>query len=213
MGKKLKNQPATKTTRHQHRDGDTMVEIIVRSRPAVIDYATIREAVEVDPDECMSDAPWENCDGFKHELRDVRDDAELKSEACIYHEHRRQIIEQTEDHGIYEYLRARGASRQTAREAVANDRRRTLEILKKWYRDGWEWWYVHCDFMGESASVGGVDDYDYATDDCTDEIAGEVAYALEKKGYTVTNRPDRRAGYLENRRYHLRQNLLIGTWR
>jgi hypothetical protein len=216
VGKKLKNQPATKTTRHEHRDGDTMVEVIVRTRPAVIDYADIREAVEVDADECMSDAPWENCDGFKHDLRDVRDDADLKSEACIYHQGSRQIIELTEDHGIYEYLRERGASRQTAREAVANDRRRTLDILKGWYRDGWEWWYVHCDYLDASAGVGGVDDYEYASEACADEIAGEVAHDLEKKGYTINGIPteaDRRTSYLENRRYHLRQNLLMGTWR
>jgi hypothetical protein len=203
-------------TEHQHRDGDTMVLVTVETRPAVVEFSAIREAVTVEPDECMCEAPWENCDGFSHELRDVRDDAELKSEACIYHEHRRQMIELTDDHGIYEYLRARGASRQTAREAVASDRRRTLDVLKKWYRDGWEWWQVSCEYLDASAGVGGVDDYDYASEACADEIAEEVAAELVKKGYTINGiptEPDRRASYLENRRYHMRQNLLMGTWR
>jgi hypothetical protein len=190
-----------------------MVCVTISTRPAVIDYAEIREAVTVEPDDCMSEAPWDNCDGYEHELRPINSPEEGDSEASFHHDGRRQIVVVSTDHGIYDYLRARGCSKQVAREAVASDRRRTIEQLQKWYRDGWEWWQVDCEFMGESDGVGGVDDFDYANGACADDIAENVAHALEEKGYTVTNRPDRRAGYLENRRYHLRQNLLIGTWR
>jgi hypothetical protein len=47
----------------------------------------------------------------------------------------------------------------------------------------------------------------------SEEVALNVAHELESRGFTVTGKPDRRAGYLESRRYHLRQNLLMGTWR
>lgn len=198
---------------HQHRDGDTMVLVTVESRPAVIDYADIREAVQVTPDEGMSDTPWENCDGYDHELRLPKNDCETDSEACIHHEGKYRIFSVPFDANLFNWFRQKGASRQVAREAVARSRQQTIEQLKKWYRDGWEWWAVSCDHLDESASVCGVDDYDYAVGDCADEIASEVAHNLEKKGYTVTNQPDRNAGYLENRRGCLRHNLLIGTWR
>ena len=200
-------------TKHRHRDGDTMVCVTVTTRPAVIDFADILEAVTVEPDEFTGEAPWEHCDGYDHELRPIRTSEEGDSEASFHHDGRRQIVIVDTDHGIYDYLRANGASKQVAREAVARDRQRTIEQLINWYQNGWEWFYVNCEYLDASDGVGGVDDYDYASGDCAEECALNVAAELEDQGYTVTGKPDRRAGYLESRRYHLRQNLLLGTWR
>ena len=101
----------------------------------------------------------------------------------------------------------------TAREAVARDRQRTIEQLIEWYQSGWQWWYVSCEYLDVSDGVGGVDDEDYASSYCAEECALNVAAELEDKGYTVKGKPDRRAGYLENRRAVLRDRLLLGTWR
>lgn len=201
---------------HQHRDGDTMVLVTVETRPAVIDYADIREAVKVEPDECTTEPPWEHCDGLEHTLRDLNNDEEINSAACVYVDGRRQIIDISTDHGIYEFLRNHGASRQTAREAVARDRQQSIEFLKKCYRDVWEWWRVSCRFLDVSAGLHGVDDYDYGNTDCADDIALEVARELQAKGYTVAGLPtieDQRAHQLAGRRQSLKHNLQIGAWR
>jgi hypothetical protein len=123
------------------------------------------------------------------------------------------FIELLSDNGVYRYLRANGASRQTAREAEARDHQRTIEQLIEWYSDGWSWWQVSCDFMGAGDSIGGVDSEEYASTDLAEEIALNVADELERRGFTVIDKPNRHTSYLENRRHHLRQNLLIGTWR
>jgi hypothetical protein len=189
-----------------------MVCVTVESRPAVIDFADIREAVKVEPDECMSEAPWENCDGFEHVVRPIRNNEEGDSDASFYHDGRRVIVVMETDHGIYDYLRANGASRQVAREAVARDRQRTIEQLIDWYQDGWQWWYVSCDYLDASDGVGGVDCEEYASGDCAEECAVNVAAELEDRGYTITGKPDRRAGYVENRRMVYRHRLALGTW-
>lgn len=198
---------------HRHRDGNTMVCVTIETRPAVIDFDDILAAVKVEPDECTSEAPWENCDGYEHVVRPIRSDVEGESEAAFYHDGRRVIVIVESDHGIYDYLRANGASRQTAREAVARDRQRTIEQLIRWYQSGWEWWYVACEYLDASDGVGGVDDYDYASGSCAEECALKVAAELEDHGFTVTGKPDRRAGYLENRREVYRHRLALGTWR
>ncbi len=216
MRTKLKKRPATKTTEHHHRDGDTMVIVTVQTRPAVIDFADIREAVEVEADPTTSEAPWEHCDGLEHELRDLNHDKEIHREACIYVDGRRRVIDLPFDQSLFNWYREHGASRQTAREAVARSRQQTIEALAGWYRNGWEWWHVHCGYLDASASVYGVDDYDYAAGDCADAIAHEVAGELVEAGYTVNGLPteaERRANYLKNRRQSLKYNLQLGTWR
>src|SRR5579872_6944668 len=125
---------------HQHRHGDTMVIVTVETRPAVIDFEEIREAVKVEPDDGMSEAPWENCDGFQHELRLPRIDCETDSDACIHHDGRYRIFDVPYDTDLFNWYRKNGASRQVAREAVARSRQQTIEQLKTWYERGWEWW-------------------------------------------------------------------------
>jgi hypothetical protein len=199
-------------TEHKHRDGATMVLVSVETRPAVVEFSDIRDAVKVEPDEWMSEKPWENCCGYDHELRLPNDDGEADSEACIHHDRRQRIIDVPCDTDLFNWYRKNGASRQVAREAVARARQRKIEQLAKWYSDGWEWWAVSCDYLDASASVCGVDEYGYASGACADEIAEEVAAELVKAGYTVNGIPDSRRSYLDNRRYHLRLNQLIGTW-
>jgi hypothetical protein len=216
MTTKRKKRPVSKTTEHRHRDGDTMVLVTVETRPAVIEFAAIREAVEVEPDPSFrSEAPWERCDGYKHELRDLNHDREIHREACIYHDGRRRVLDVPFDDTLFNWYRKHGASRQTAREAVARSRQHAIKQLTQWYQYGWEWWHVHCDFLDFTAAVGGVDDFAYASGACADDMAYEIAGELVEAGYTVNGLPteaERRAEYLDNRRESLKHNVRIGTW-
>lgn len=198
-------------TTHSHRDGDVLVTVIVETQPAEIDFADILDAVKVEPDD-LSEAPWDNCDGYEHRLRPATYE-QSDSSASFVHRGRPMYVELLSDNGIYQYLRANGASRQTAREAEARDRQRTIDQLIEWYSEGWSWWHVSCDFMGAGDSIGGVDSEDYATTDLSEEIALNVAHQLEKRGFSVLDKPDRHKGHLQNRRESIRQKLLIGTWR
>jgi hypothetical protein len=90
--------------------------------------------------------------------------------------------------------RGMGCSKQVAREIEAQERRRTLEQLKRWYSEGWTYYGVVCDHPvaerhNVNESVWGIDDEEYAEKEVRHEIAGQVAHALERRGYTVTNKP------------------------
>ena len=80
-----------------HRDADPIVSVSVETRPAVIDFDDILDAVEVGPDDGYSDRPWDNFTGFDHELRLPRTDSEADSEACIYHDGRYRVFDVPDD--------------------------------------------------------------------------------------------------------------------
>lgn len=205
------------------RQNDTM--IAVESGPAVVDYADILEATKVVPDD-FGDAPWETCDGYEHTVERAHcvegDDHKMRG-YCYCDAQRTQIVIQLPeaDYGLlslYEWLRERGASEQVAREAVAADRRRTLDRLVQWYSEGWQWLGVKCDFevLGEEFqdSLWGIDDDDYARNEVVPEIADIVADQLEEAGFTVNNRPER--GPYPSRRdkqIRLRYNLALQNWK
>lgn len=180
------------------RDGDKFIESTITVKDAVIDFQDILDACEIQDDD-TSEAPWENCDGWEHTAVSVdrldgakRDNAEFM-QGYVYHESDREYklieLEPGEDWGTYDHLRAQGASKQTAREASAATRRKAIEQLVEWYRNGWSYYGVTCEFEGAEASVWGVDDHDYADTDVRQEIASEVAGQLEGEGYTIINYP------------------------
>jgi hypothetical protein len=182
--------------RNKYRDGDRMITVTVDVEPAIVDYDDILAATEVVPDEIGHDAPWECCDGWEHTVERInRYDIvpETLDEArgyCWHDGERVRIVLASDDGGVFDWHRGRGASRQVAAERVADQRRRQLDQLVKWYTDGWEWWGVTCEYADEGASVWGIDDADYADEYVRDEIASEVARQLEDKGYTVTGKPE-----------------------
>lgn len=212
--------------RKQFRDGDTM--IAVETAPAVIEYQSIVDATEVveDHDETMT--PWEHCDGFEHtyhmphNLDAVPDCRDMQGWGRTWDRGERFVIQLADDdYGIYDYMRARGATKQVAREAVALERRRTLAQIVKWYSDGWQWYGVKCEFTvlddTYEASMWGIDDAEYAERDVVHDIAGEVAYQLEKAGYTVTGKPESNprpweATTREHKKAVLERRLLEQSW-
>lgn len=177
-----------------YRDGDTLITVTLKTELAVVDYADILDATEVVYDEHHNETPWDSCDGYEHTVTPSRDmehaDAD-KMQGYCYHDRQRVVITlpKGEDYGVFDYWRERGASKQFAAEKSAEARRRTIEQLVKWYEDGWEWYGVKCEFKDEHESVWGIDDPDYADEYVRHDIAGQMAYALEKNVYTVVNKP------------------------
>lgn len=199
------------------RQDDTM--IAVETAPATIDFDEILAKTQVVYDEGFGDTPWENCDGFDHEVErtHLMENAAARRGYCP--SERMQVVitlAEGDDYGIYDYQREHGASKQVAREAVAYARRRTLDQLVKWYTDGWEWFGVKCDFeaLGDEYhdSLWGIDDSDYAERDVKPEIADNVAAELEKAGFTVTNRPIRVYPSRADKQDRLRRNAALQNW-
>lgn len=204
------------------RQDDTM--IAVESGSAIVDYADILEATKVVPDD-FGDTPWEACDGYEHTVERAHwvegNDQKMRG-YCYCDAQRTQIVIQLPgaDYGLlslYEWLRERGASKQVAREAVAADRRRTLDQLVHWYSEGWQWLGVKCDFevLGEEFhdSIWGIDDDDYARKEVVPEIADTIADQLEAAGFTVNNRPERVYPSRKDKQARLHYNLALQNWK
>lgn len=193
------------------------------ARPCFVDYQELLDDVVVEHDDRMS-APWEEHDGWEHELVPFRD-MDLTREqihsiawnGCVY---RGQLIQlRGEDEPeLYEYYRSVGASRQVARELLAQRRRSLLKQLKNWYEDGFNWWMakirVHLDKDYEDC-LGGIlaDDEDEVFRASVPEMLHGLIYTIEEDGYEVVNRPDRRKLYLEHRREEHKRRLALFNWR
>lgn len=182
------------------RVGDKMilVETTITTYDAVVDFQDILDAVEIEPDD-FRDAPWENCDGYDHELVRYPDDEDYpewqrrRGYTWLDGDRRHGLIVLKEEcRDVEEIARGWGCSRQVARELAAMDRRRTANTLKDWYANGWEWWYASCEYYEAEASCGGIDSYDYADGEMREELAEEVAHILEKRGFEVVNKPIKR---------------------
>jgi hypothetical protein len=171
--------------RNIFRQADTM--IAVESRPAIVDFADILAATEIVDDD-IPGAPWSEWDGWEHTALSALafDHAEdMQGYAG------RKVVQVHDDWGVYDHARRNGASKQVAAELSAASRRQTLRQLVEWYTNGWAWYGVTCRFtvLGDTYrdSLWGIDDIGYA-ETCRVEIAEQVAYQLEQKGYTVTGR-------------------------
>lgn len=178
------------------RVGAVVVRVQVETLESRVDFADILEAVKVSPDD-HSPAPWDDCDGYEHTLTRAEryDDGRRASEmrGYCYADRRMQVITlpKGEDYGVYDYHRARGASKQVARELSAQARAKTIDQLKRWYENGWQVWYVACDYLGAHDSLGGVyDDSGDYLEDVKREVAANVAHELESQGFEVFGQPE-----------------------
>lgn len=204
------------------RVGPVVVRVQVETLESRIDFADILKACKVKPDD-YGEAPWEDCDGYTHTLRPAdlsRGEAEYARRGIIYHDRRRKVIElpKGEDYGLFDYHRARGASRQVAAELVAQERARTIDQLRRWYENGWQCWQVSCDYLGAYDSLSGVydDEGDYV-EDVKREVAANVAAELETQGFEVFNRPEPEprltARRLYSRELHYPLSMSAEDWR
>jgi len=162
-----------------------------------IDFADIFNASVVEPDtDC--EAPWENCDGWEHEFipqhklpdnlstYDAKKAAGWTGDGLI-------VVDPNvvKKQWMGEYSPFSGEHRQVYEEHIAEVRRKAVAQLVKWYKDGYDYWWVYCQFKDETAWMGMIqDDRDGEhLKECRVEMAEEVAYQLEKRGFTVINWP------------------------
>lgn len=202
------------------KQGDIM--IAVECAPSTINFDDILDSAEVVIDEFTYETPWENCDGFEHTTRwaTVEDyEREPRGFCWSCADGKRIVVELSDkaDFGLYEYLRNRGASKQVAAEAVACQRRKTLNYLTSWYENGWTWYGVKCNFsiLGKEYrdSIYGIDNEKSANDEFLLETARNVACDLEHDGFIVVGKPDVKKDYRERKRESVRFGLSLGTWK
>ena len=178
------------------KDKIVRVETIVTESDRVVDYDDILESVSVEYDEWFHDAPWEHCDGLEHDYNRIGwyavDDVR-GSRGYGYSDANRESFvitiddDQVKEWGNYDYHRARGCSKQVARELTAQEKRNTLDRLVRWYSNGWEWYSVQGEYKDYIAGVGGVDCPEYA-ETLRWEIADEIAAEMESDGYIIEDR-------------------------
>lgn len=163
------------------RENNIVVQVDVRTFPAVVDFQVILDAVKVSPDE-YADPPWETCDGLEH-TRDNQGDISLPW-----------------DGSLEEYYHSIGAAKQVAKQLTARSMADRRQYLMGVYANGYEVWVVSCDFQGFGDSVGGVDDYAYASGEASREVALNVAAEMQAAGFEIKNLSDRCQLYKQNRR-------------
>lgn len=132
-----------------------------------------------------------------------------------YHIHEEEdvlVIPQYDFQHVYDYAREQGASKGVAEELVHCERRRTIRRLQDWFLHGWKWYSVTCDMCGESESVSGIDDEEYAENYTRREIAEQMVRALTGRGWKVTKLPDDRKENLEYARARFKRNLAYQNW-
>jgi len=209
------------TSSKTFRAGNSIIEVVTRTtvRHRVVEFEDILLACEVVPDDDHPGAPWKDCDGYDHEvvplsrMDNLTDADEQAIRGRVYRRSERAVVQVPRDNpALFAYHHDNGCSRQVAAELVAQDRRRTIDQLAAWYRDGWDYWGVTCEFNGEEASCRGFDDLEYADTEGRREIAREVAAALETKGYMVIGQPDYAAEYRRGRVETMRSRLAACSW-
>ena len=165
--------------RTYQRKGDTVSRTDIETFPAIVDFQAIRDSVKIIPDE-HADPPWETCDGLEH----TREGGKV-------------IVPWVAS--LEQHYRKRGASKQVAKQLTARSLVKLREYLESIYTNGYEVWGVVCDFQGFTDSVWGVDDYEYAQGDLSEEVALNVASEMVAAGFEVVNLPDRCQLYAQPR--------------
>lgn len=196
-----KYRPKTKSMTVQ--TADSVVEITTEVYPRTIDFNDILAAVVVDNDN-DADAPWEDCDGWEHEIVrgdkiEHRDELEHSRgrvfwdrEYCVI----RVDLDTVKKRWMGAYSPLSGETRQAYEERIAKVRRSAVKQLVDWYAHGWTVLWVHCDFLDAYASVGGVyadDEDDAHVKETKTEIASEVAAELKDRGFEISNAPEKPA--------------------
>jgi hypothetical protein len=154
-----------------------------------VDWSEILEACEIVIDE-HANAPWEDCDGWEHEL--VDDESSGEAAGYVYSSRHAQMVKLTnpEAWGNFEHFQSAGASKQVAFELTAWIQRKAKEQIAEWHNNGWTYYGVKCEMHGEHASVWGIDSEEYAREEVLPEIASEMAGLLAKAGFHVTGEPE-----------------------
>ena len=181
---------------YKYADGRGRRRTVTRSRlNAVVSWQDLLDSIKVEEDDTC-EPPWADCDGWEHERVefdcDRHHDGLRQSARCFYADRCRYLLmldPQAMGLPDYDYFRSQGAAKQVARQLAAAALRRTVDQLRRWYVDGWNYYGVVCKFREYDASCWGIDDYDYALREVGPEVASEVAHQLEADGYLIVGYP------------------------
>jgi hypothetical protein len=190
--------------RHLTADSVVTVETTVTIKPRHVDFQDIYDAIEVVDDPMMTDAPWESQDGYEHHAALAREDA-FAADKPGYCASAGKVITLEHDQSLFDWYRERGCSRQVARELVARSMKQTLAQVVEWYEHGWNWYGVTGDYLGYHDSLWGIDDTEYAENSVRDDIASQIAHAMEQDGFVIENKP-------EHPEYIGRGNMTRDNW-
>lgn len=175
---------------------DTIVTVTTIEESRYVQFDDILDSVRIEYDDCYTEAPWKDCDGYEHNAEHVRYDGDDDRRGARGYVAGRDSVHITIDDddvrswGNYDYYRANGCSKQVAHELVAQVKRNTIDRLVDWYSNGWCYYVVVGEYNGYEDSLGGIDSEDYA-EECKVDVAREVAAQMERDGYIVEGRPDR----------------------
>lgn len=177
------------------RVGNKVIRTTRTEFDAVIDWQSILDACVVEPDETMSDAPWDWSGSLEHTARYANQTHGiytcLDAKGYFYDRGGRpRIVRMKPDLKLFEWYRDHGCSRQVAAEMVAKQDRVDVSRIVNWRANGWQWWQVHCEINGVSDSLGGINSESYARGECCADVARVVASDLDRAGYTITGLPD-----------------------
>ena len=201
--------------------------------PAIVPYSLIIKHAQVRTDD---DAvpPYVEDDGWEHDLQQLKDFAGTyenfrKARGYLCGDGRGRDPERvvvTDNSYCQEsrsdrikHLRQLGASKQVAAERVASDDRAYIDQIVEWRKDGYDCWWVQIEITigGKlyEANVGGVDDYDYATEEVVADMGCEITHQLKKDGFDVNDDVERtayQAAMLASKKQRLKYNLNMFNW-
>ncbi len=195
--------------------------------PAMVSYASLQSMVEVsEPQDEMY--PWDEQDGWEHDLIDAPCYNALafdKAHNFVYQGRRRcHVVVTDKSYGGESFgyrfasLRSRGASKQVAREAIADRDREYVTQIIQWYNHGYK--TVDMEFKTKiagkqySAECCGYEDHPDAIADGKRGILYDVVHELEEDGFIVVDKPDaenmpyktlQRHYRLESMRHYMRE--------
>jgi hypothetical protein len=171
----------------------TTVTTVIEERE--VSYDDVLESVSIENDDWSGEAPWESCDGWEHEARQLGyyDHEGLEDGRGYARTHRHSpnvLIEIDEDDIVNEWgcNGYPGASKQVRAELIAQVKRNALDQLVKWYEDGWEYYSVCGGFNGCTDSLGGIDCVEDA-EEMRRDVCNEICKQLESEGYIIIDRP------------------------
>jgi hypothetical protein len=179
---------------------ETRREISLVTIPLIVDFNDILEAVQVEIDDDWGTQPWDDCDGYEHVIADADEYQYAKDSSGTargiyrmrnshYQANGLLLLTDTAQEGLYRYHRLNGASKQVAREMVAVTCRQTLDLLVEWYSEGWQWYYVTCEFDGYEDNCSGFLNEEDAKEHGSNDCARNVAYLMGQAGHIIVNRP------------------------
>lgn len=177
---------------------------IVEERSAIVEFVNIFRRCEVEEDDDCG-RPWDNCDGYGHSFLDPEEVHGI-SPTISYQDIKRmsgyvkntynsnegviQLHTTCSNQTPWTYWHERGASKQVARQMAAAERAMIMAQLVEWYEQGWQYYYVTCDYRGYRESLCGIDDLEYARQCVTKDLAAEVAHDMLEDGWLVEGLPE-----------------------